>query len=45
MKKEKDRMYKRLSKEKLNDSMDGYASECGRDYEKKVLSEASGNNL
>lgn len=45
MKKEKDRMYKRLSKEKLNDSIYGYSSEWGRDYEKKVLSEASVINL
>lgn len=45
MKKEKDRMYKRLSKEKLNDSMYGYSSEWGSDYEKKVLSEVTGSNL
>lgn len=45
MKKEKDRMYKRLSKEKLNDSTGSYASEWGKDYEKKVLFEVTRSNL
>lgn len=45
MKTEKDRMYKRLSKEKLKDSTGSYASKWGRYDEKKVLSEVTESYL